>query len=320
MDVTTGVAGTKRVLVAAAVMVAALATAAVGCSTQQKGPDGARQGGEARALTRPDLPAHQPHPLSERQKDVLHDAEELLTRSCMAAHGFKTWVVPRRPLADDREFPYAVDDVRWASQHGYGGDMAARRERLRLSDPNRRYFAGLAPSRQKRALDAYHGAESTKRITVKAPNGLSISRADGGCVALSERKLYGDLATWFRVTTVTDALTGMRRQMVQKDAEFKSSVEDWAACMRKRGFSYASPEKARIAFADPHSGVPRKEEKPTAVAEARCAAATGLSRSVRRLDQRYGERLNDIYADAVRTRLRLENEALPHARAIVRSQ
>ncbi|MGW5324503.1 hypothetical protein [Streptomyces sp. NPDC004014] len=272
------------------------------------------------ATSQPHAPAERPVPLSERQKDLLHDAEELLTRSCMAAHGFKTWVVPRRPLADDHEFPYAVDDVRWASEHGYGSDIAARRDRLRLSDPNRHYFAGLTPSRQKRALDAYHGAESTKRITVRAPNGLSLSRADGGCVAQSQRRLYGDLATWFRVTTVTDALIGIRRQMVLEDAEFKASVKGWAACMHKRGFSYASPEKARVAFADPHSGVPRKEEKPTAVAEARCAATTGLSRSARRLDQRYGARLNDRYADAVGTRLRLENEALPHARAIVRSQ
>jgi hypothetical protein len=238
----------------------------------------------------------------------------------MAAHGFKTWLVPRRPLADAREFPYVVDDVRWASEHGYGSDIAARRERLRLSDPNRRYFADLTPSQQKRALDAYHGAESTKRITAKAPNGLSLSRTDGGCVAQAQKKLYGDLAEWFRVTTVTNALAGIRRQMVLEDAEFKGSVKDWAACMRKRGFSYASPEKARVAFADPHSGVPRKEEKPTAVAEARCAATTGLSQSVRRLEQRYGKRLNDRYANAVQARLRLENEALPHARAIVRSQ
>ncbi|MEU5366838.1 hypothetical protein ABZ354_25775 [Streptomyces sp. NPDC005925] len=272
------------------------------------------------ARSQPHTHGERPKPLSERQKDVLHDAEELLTQSCMAAHGFKTWVVPRRPLADDREFPYAVDDVQWASEHGYGSDLAARRKRLRLSDPNRLYFAGLTPSRQKRALDAYHGAESTKRITVRAPNGMSISRTDGGCVAQSQKELYGDLATWFRVTTVTDALAGIRNQMVLGDVEFKGSVKDWATCMRKRGFSYASPEKARVAFADPDSGIPRQEENPTAVAEARCAAATGLSQSVRHLEQRYGERLNERYADAVWARIRLEDEALPHARAIVRSQ
>lgn len=272
------------------------------------------------ARLQPHTHEDRPKPLSERQKDVLHDAEELLTQSCMAAHGFRTWVVPRHSLADDREFPYVVNDVRWASEHGYGSDIAARRERLRLSDPNRRYFAGLTPSRQKRALDAYHGAETMKRITVKAPNGMSLSRTDGGCVAQSQKELYGDLATWFRVTTVTDALAGIRIQMVLRDAEFKGSVKDWAACMRKHGFSYASPEKARVAFADPHSSIPRKEEKPTAVAEARCAVATGLSRSVRRLEQRYGERLNKRYADAVGARLRLESAALPRARAIVRSQ
>ncbi|GLZ14435.1 hypothetical protein Acsp04_46700 [Actinomadura sp. NBRC 104425] len=259
-------------------------------------------------------------PLTEQEKDLLHDAEELLTHSCMAARGFKTWVVPRRPLPEDRDFPYVVDDVEWASRHGYGSDIQAQRERLRASDPNRRYFAGLSPAQRQRALDALHGRRSARRLEVKTPNGMTVGRIDDGCTAQAQKKLYGDLKVWFRVSTITEALTSLQQRQTTADAEFAKSVKEWSRCMKERGFNYSDPNAARASFMKPGKARPRKTEVRTAVAEAGCARSSGLSSTAQRLEQRYGERLRRTYADDVRTRMRLEVAALERARSIVRNK
>lgn len=268
--------------------------------------------------TRSSTVPQRPHALSEEEKDLLHEAEETLTRSCMAGKGFKTWVVPRRPVPDDREFPYVVDDVEWASRHGYGSDILARRAEVRGSDPNRQYFAGLTPAERQRALDTLHGERTGKRVSVRPPNGMTVSRAAGGCAADAQKELYGDLETWFRVLTVTDALETLRSSMTTGDAEFAGLVKDWSACMRVRGLPYKTPQEARAEFLNPDHRRSRKDEIRVAVIEARCAASSGLSRTAHRLDAQHDKRLRDEYADEVRTRLRLENEALPRARAAVR--
>lgn len=257
--------------------------------------------------------------LTEREKDLLHDAEELLTRSCMAARGFKVWVVPRNPLAEDRDFPFVVDDVLWASRHGYGRDIQAQRERLRTSDPNRRYFADLSPTEQRRALDALHGRQSAKRLQVSTPNGMTVGRIDDGCVAQAQEELYGDLGVWFRVTTVTDALVEIRQRQVVADTEFTKSIKTWSTCMNAEGFHYADPHEARASFADPDNAVPWEREVRTAVAEARCATSSGLSGTARRLNQRYDDHLRRSYSDEVSTRLRLEIAALERAHSIVQT-
>ncbi|MFF4520574.1 hypothetical protein [Streptomyces bluensis] len=267
----------------------------------------------------PQISPQRPDALSEGEKDLLHEAEETLTRSCMAGKGFKTWVVPRRPVPDDREFPYVIDDVAWASRHGYGSDILTQRAKVRVSDPNRQYFAGLTSPERQRALDALHGEKSGKRISVKSPNGMTFSRVDGGCTADAQKALYGDLETWFRVLTVTDALETLRSSMTAGDAEFAKSVKDWSACMHARGLPYKTPQEARAAFLNSHRRISREREIRAAVTEARCAESSGLSRTIHRLDEQHGKRLRQQYQDEVRTRLRMENEALPHARAAVRS-
>ncbi|GII78081.1 hypothetical protein Sru01_30630 [Sphaerisporangium rufum] len=256
-------------------------------------------------------------PLTEQEKDLLHDAEKLLTRSCMESRGFKMWIFPRRPTPEDRDFPYVIDDVQWASRHGYGGDIQARRDQVRASDPNRRYFDGLSPARRQSALDALHGSRSAGRIEVKAPNGMIVGRIDDGCVARAQRELYGDLRTWFRVTTVTDMLKGIGQRQVIADAAFTESTKRWSTCMREKGLDYADPHEARSSYATPGNTAPPDESIRAAVAEAGCAASSGLAATARRLDQKYSARLLQAYRNEARTRMLLEFEALKRARSIV---
>jgi hypothetical protein len=74
------------------------------------------------------------------ERSLLHRAEQELLRSCMAAAGFRFRPVPENPLPEARDFPYVVDDVRWAQRYGYGGVLRERARRLRDQDPNRVYL------------------------------------------------------------------------------------------------------------------------------------------------------------------------------------
>lgn len=264
-------------------------------------------------------------PLTERELDLLHDAEQRLTRACMTERGFRMWVVPRRPIPEDRDFPYVIDDIRWASRHGYGSDLRARREQLRAADPNRRYFTALpAPERQHAAL-ALNGGRSADRLEVGTPNGV-VGRYTDGCTARAQKQLYGDLAAWFRADVITGALPALRQGQVVADAEFGAAVRKWSGCMRERGLRHADPQHARGAFIG--AGTPESAEKSTAaarrgqevrtaVAEAECAHTSGLTATARRLDRRYDARLRDRYREEVRDRLRMEHAALSRARALL---
>lgn len=285
------------------------------------GPAGDREEkAAAGSVRRPVVAAGPDRPLTEREKDVLHEAEQLLTRSCMSERGFRTWVVPRVPLPEDRDFPYVVDDARWAGTHGYGSEIQKRRDRIRSSDPNRRYFESLSPDGKKRAADALHGRRGGRRLQVTVPNGMTLARFVDGCTARAQEELYGDLPGWFRASTITNALGDMGRAGVFAEKEFKESVRDWSACMKRRGFRYATPSHARQAFGTPAGTASRKEELRTAVAEAGCAVSSGLSATARRLEQRYGDRLRDEYAGEFETRLRLERAGLPRARLVVETR
>jgi len=235
----------------------------------------------------------------------------------MRAHGFRTWIVPRTPLPEDRDFPYVVDDPRWAREHGYGSDMQRRREQVRASDPSRRYFQSLSPADRTRGLDALHGRRDGRQLQVTVPNGMTLTRYTEGCTARAQEQLYGDLKGWFRSSTITRVLADMGRSQVFAEQEFQDAVKDWAACMRKHGLRYATPEETRKAFDKPSDAVTRKKEIRTAVTEAECARSSGLSDTADRLEKRRHDRLADEYAPEHETRLRLARAALPRARAIV---
>ncbi|MDQ0946242.1 hypothetical protein QFZ24_000165 [Streptomyces phaeochromogenes] len=259
-------------------------------------------------------------PLTEREQDLLHDAEEQLTVSCMAARGFRRWAVPRRPLPEDRDFPYVIDDVQWAARHGYGSELQARRERLRVNDPNQRYFTSLSAADRQRAVAALNGAQSADRLEVRMPTGAIAGRVADGCTAQAQQQLYGDLAAWFSADTISGALPALRQQQVAGDGEFKKAVKKWSTCMRDRGLSYADLYQARAAFTGssaPDTAARQRQEVHTAVAEAECARTSGLTATARSLDRRYDARLGRQYQDSVRDRLRLAHAALPRARALL---
>ncbi|WP_344967569.1 hypothetical protein [Salinactinospora qingdaonensis] len=234
----------------------------------------------------------------------------------MERQGFTTWPVPADPVIADRDFPYVIDDVAWASEHGYGSDLHARIARLREDSRNQRYLDELSPRRREAALTALNGTP-TSPITVTLPNGMTLSRNDNGCDADAQARLYGDLATWSRATAVSDNLTDLRRTRVRDADAFKEAVRAWARCMRRHGHDYATPWQSRAEFLAPDAEHSREVEIGVAVTEARCAASSGLTETIHQLDRKQAARLREEYGSAVTTKLRLQRAALPRARSIV---
>jgi hypothetical protein len=258
-----------------------------------------------------------PRPLGAKDRELLHDTEQALLRQCMRQQGFRLWKVSLKPVPEQREFPYVVDDVKWASEHGYGSDIQQRAEQLRTEDPNRRYFEGLPVERRSAAKAALHGRDREGGPSVTLPGGGVARRSGDGCTAQAQTRLYGDFARWFRTKTFTDNLTGLRMARVSAEPTFRKAVKDWSSCMRGKGHAYDDPVQARRAFTAPAAGRTaaaarraRSAEVSTAVAEAECARGSGLSEVAERLHRRHGERLRAEYRAQVNERLRLEHAAL----------
>ncbi|MFJ5731746.1 hypothetical protein [Streptomyces paradoxus] len=184
----------------------------------------------------------------------MHDTEQDLLRQCMRQEGFRLWKVPLEPVPEQREFPYVVDDVKWAREHGYGSDIRQRAERLRAEDPNRRYFEGLSSERRAAAKAALHGRDRSGGPSVTLPGGGVVRRSGDGCTAQAQTRLYGDFARWFRAKTFTDNLTGLRMARVTAEPAFRKAVKNWSSCMRGTGHAYDDPGQARRAFSTPEAG------------------------------------------------------------------
>ncbi|MDX2563206.1 hypothetical protein PV371_26595 [Streptomyces sp. TX20-6-3] len=247
---------------------------------------------------------------------LLHDAEQRLLRDCMGRHGFTYRVFPLGDEPESTLFPYVVDDADWARRHGYGAELRRQREVLAKSDPNRAYFAALPADRRAAALVAANGP-SPDGLTVRLPGGGTMRRSDRGCVAEAQRRLYGDLGAWFRSSIRVGTLRQILRSRVVADTGYQKTLGAWRRCMGRSGYAFTSPAAARAAALSPVRPLPEDREIRLALAEARCAAESGLSRTARRLDAHHDRLLAEEYRADVETRDRLTAAALPRARRIL---
>lgn len=267
-------------------------------------------------LVRPGVRSRQPAVASTAvQAGLLGEAEQFLIRDCMYAAGFEYWPTTDPGPTVDQRFPYVIDDVAWARRHGYGSDLAARRQQARATDPNQRYVLTLRPDRRAAYATALDGAgPDGPGVLVTLPGGGIEGESTQGCVATAEQRLYGDFSAWFRASTVVSALPGVWRAQVVSDPAFIAATREWAACMRRHGYDYANPAAARAALTESGN---RRTEVATATAEATCADTTGLAAVARRLDARDSATVRARYGAAVTARSRMRFAALPRARAIV---
>ncbi|MCG5436789.1 hypothetical protein [Micromonospora foliorum] len=250
-------------------------------------------------------------PVTAEDRRILVRAESLLTRDCMTRDGFQLWLGTPPPADELLSFPYVVDDIAWARKHGFGSDLVAAVDVRRRTDPNQRYVSGLSPERREAFLATLNGARP-EGLEARLPSGGVMRRSAEGCTSEAQRRLYGDLAEWYRSSKVVADLTGLRQRRVLADPAWTAALRPWAGCVRQRGFTVDTPEQLRQSVGTRG----RAGEIAAAVAEARCAQ-DGLAATTRALDARHGDELTAAYHQEVAARNRLEHGAVPRARAVV---
>lgn len=258
-----------------------------------------------------------PKEVTAQDVRLLYQAEQILIRDCMGQHGFRYWVsLLSDQTPDGPQFPFVIDNVAWARQHGFGSSQSAG---TLGSDPNTAYYEHLPPGRQGSYIADVDGSEGSQAVQVTMPAGYVLGHSSRGCQAWAEGKLYGNYQEWFAAVNVTDSLQPLAQAQVLNDPRYLGAVTQWARCMRASGYSYSSPAGAAAAFREPSNPRFRQAGIRAAVAEAKCANSTVLAATARRLATSYADILGKKYRQEVDVYRRLRLDAVPVARAVARS-
>jgi hypothetical protein len=151
------------------------------------------------------------------------------------------------------------------------------------------------------------------------PTGGIVGHSSDGCQATADTELYGSYQAWFKASSVALEFPRLWQSMVLSSRQYVSAVSVWSVCMREKGYRYSSPAAAASAFGAQTSPQPQAAEITAAVAEVQCAYGTGLIRVANRLDGEFKAHVMGTFRSYLDAEWRLERNALPRARRIVRS-
>ncbi|WP_257002200.1 hypothetical protein [Streptomyces sp. WZ.A104] len=243
----------------------------------------------------------------------IDDAVQRLISKCMERQGFTYH--ERRPLTLEESRPtgYVQDDVAWARKHGYGSRIAEKSSRARATDPNIAYRKGLSAERRRAFDTALDGGPTARVIVADVPGGGTIRKRADGCIGEAERKLYGDLETWFVAEKAADSIRPLYVGELLADKKFARAVRAWSRCMQSAGHPYRDPGEARQAAGQADFGT----ELRIAVAAATCARQTSLKTVGRQREAHYVDQLRTEFGGALDTAQRLRHRALTRAEQIV---
>jgi hypothetical protein len=253
--------------------------------------------------------------VSATDANLLIEAEQALIHDCMRRHGFKYWPLPASQAYPVVRFPYVITSVSWARSHGFHDSLGLPVN----SGPNQRYYGKLSDSEQSAYSNALVGRADAPSVTTPLPTGGIDGHSADGCQASADTELYGSYQAWFKASTVAYDLPVLWQSMVLGSPQYISAVSVWSACMREKGYRYSNPAEAASASGAQASPHPQPAEIAAAVAEVQCAYSTGLIRTANRLDREFKANVMHTFSSYLDAEWRLERNALPRARRIVRS-
>ncbi|CAL9568977.1 hypothetical protein [Streptomyces sp. enrichment culture] len=254
----------------------------------------------------------------------LSDAQQRLIARCMAEQGFTYHVY--RPLTVEEHHPvgYVQDDVAWAREHGYGSRIQAKADKARTGNPNIAYRKSLSQDRRQSYDAALDGGPEARELSADVPEGGTYRKRVGGCVAESEKRLYGDLETWFADEKTVSRLQARTMAAVLEDSRFTAAVERWSQCMRRAGHNLPDPGEAREAARRQYQQLPEEPafvaERKVAAADATCARETSLRTVAEEREAHHTDRLRGEYGDVLETVRRIQRNALARAEKLVGRQ
>lgn len=255
--------------------------------------------------------------LTVAERIQLQQAEERLTRACMAREGFPYWIQAPLSVEERQGFGFVLDDVGWATRNGYGSRIQQRVLDTKKSNANLRYRGSLTKARLARYTAALSGGPGAPVLSVALPAGGTISSLLGGCQAKAQEELYGDRETWFRVDKIATNLSPLYLPDLVEDERFSTALRAWSRCMGREGHTYANPSEIRSALPRLTKGLTSAKayavEVRLAVAEATCARTSALADTGRALQREYRDRASKPYTADLALHSRLEHAALARA-------
>ncbi|MFF4258287.1 hypothetical protein ACFY1L_44585 [Streptomyces sp. NPDC001663] len=303
------------------VLASALALAACGGRTDPPASDG--------RPTSSDDPRFLPLAAYDKHDDArtVSKARWTLAKECMVRLGFAglenldvdpTPAWPERPAgtgvvtmamyADD-EFRYGVQDPEQAARYGYQAARIQYEHRYPKKKWTLSEYLALTGGFVGNDPKTVHGHRIPER----------------GCLGEADRAIYGTNPQDRRDPVLE--LEGKSLVQGKKDPAWKKADRAWAACMRKAGYHYATPQDAQTgddrrsqeledrlngSRHDPNE--PTALEKKTATADARCKQQTGYVRTVHAIDVRIQNQL------ITKNRTKLEKQRSWNDDAVRRAQ
>jgi hypothetical protein len=247
--------------------------------------------GPASTAARPEAPAGPAEPTvldllthagSYRpDEQIVRAAEDLLVSRCMAAAGQRYPATP--PPADRRTDDERELDLAGRVRDGYGLGGVATTDGPALD----RYVRSLPAARRSAYMLALFGPEDRRRA-IELPVSGEVSFPSSGCLHDAQRRIYGDIVSWARITYLPEDLNNVLTERVTAGPGYAAVLREWSACMSRRGHRYPTPAAARADLAERYrtsSAGPglRKFEIAVAVADGECARQVRIPARVREL-------------------------------------
>ncbi|NJP99579.1 hypothetical protein [Streptomyces zingiberis] len=260
--------------------------------------------------------------LTTREEILVDRAEQLLVKACMERAGFRFWVTPVESADHRKGSGFVLDDVRWAREFGYGGQLRRDAEKARRDGPNTTYVNALTPRERGRYRETLDGTPSKGMLSAALPGGGTVETPRESCQARAKDELYGDFETWFRAEKVATNLTPLYVPDLSADKRFTRALSAWSACMERKGRSYADPFEVREDLGRLTAGLSGTAahgvEVDLAVDEAACARSSSLADTARTLEDEYRARKTRRFSDDIATFRRMRLTASDRARDIAR--
>ncbi|MFI9804273.1 hypothetical protein ACIHEJ_07860 [Streptomyces sp. NPDC052301] len=269
------------------------------------------------------LHAYLPDPSSDEGRTI-GKAQWILAKRCMVRLGFagfaaldpgavdSTYPVRQGTLADrstvgSDDSPYGVDDPEPASEHGYHN--RAPEDSAQPQEWPADQYTALTGSFRSGDSHLAHG----NRIP------------DGGCLGQATRKIYGAppetvKAGGLKVTSYYSLaleLGYQSQKQARNDPAWKKTEHAWSACMKKKGFRYADPDKAATDYAWYRDDKPSDREKRTAAADAQCKLDTDYIRTAHDLETRLQKAAISKHRTELDQVLAANARAVENARTII---
>lgn len=209
----------------------------------------------------------------------LHDATEQLVLRCMKRAGYP---YETTPAMDGLPDPFKGSRLTAAAaREGYGLRRSADQRPPR--DFVLDFTARLPPKDAERYMTVLNGTED-QTLTVRLPDGSSVSVNRNGCRSVAQQRVYGDFAAYIRLSQIALNVRGEASREIEADPAYVDAQKAWSRCMTDVGFAYPSRRKVQDDFAKRYvaAGADKdavfRAEVATAKADAGCSTRTGFDR------------------------------------------